>query len=103
MQFRYVLSFLTAVALAQLAQAQPPSNAHELGAAQAVFDFCSKVDPADAKLFDKQSKRLFQGLSEKSVDQVQMSHPYTDAHKTLESVLSELPLDAARAACKAIG
>jgi hypothetical protein len=65
-----------------------------------VLDFCSNVDPADEQLFDKQSERLFLGMSDKSADQLRHSAVFKEARKTLESVLGELPVDQARAACK---
>jgi hypothetical protein len=102
MQFRYGLFLLAAAALSQLAHGQPPVEAPALGAAQGVLDFCSKIDPADGRVFDRQSRLLLQGRSEKSIDELQKSTAYRNGHETLLSVLGELSADDARAACHAI-
>jgi hypothetical protein len=102
MKLRGMLYLVAAVALSQVAQAQAPVSAQALGAAQGVLDFCSRVDPEDERAFDKQSKSLFKGMTERSIDQAQKSDAYKNGYQTLKSVLSELPLTNIRAACKDI-
>jgi hypothetical protein len=102
MQLRYLVSLFAAAALPVLAQAQPPVSAPELGAAQGVFDYCSKVDPGNEKQFDRQAKLLFKGMTERSVQEARHSAAFQNAHKTLESVLAEIPLSDAIHACKSI-
>jgi hypothetical protein len=111
MQSRGSLTLLATLALFQLAAAQPPGNtrpqpaasAQSLGAALGVFDFCSKVDPQHEEQYERQGERLFRGMGDKTVEQLRNSAAFRDARRTLESVLSELPLDQVRAACKDAG
>jgi hypothetical protein len=79
-----------------------PANAGSIGAEQAVFDFCSTVDAAQAPNFAKQAKLLVAGLSRDAIDSLRESAAYVQGHKALQSVLKEFAAAAAAASCQAI-
>jgi hypothetical protein len=89
-----IVGFLPQLALAAL----PPGEA---GAMQAVFDFCSKVDPKERQDFDKQADSLFKGLTPRQIAAIRRSADYTRAYHMLAAVLPDLRDDAV-AACQAI-
>ncbi len=79
-----------------------PANAGSIGAAQAVFDFCSKVDPAGDRSFDKQAKQLVKGLSRDAIDGLRESAPYLQGYQLLKSVLKEFSAADALTSCQAV-
>jgi hypothetical protein len=100
MKIRHVVWSLIA-ALPQLALAGTSSE--DLGALQAVHDFCAKLDPSHAKDYEKQADALFYGLTPKQVSAIRGSSQYKTAYASLTSVLPELPNDAATVkACSSI-
>jgi hypothetical protein len=104
MRFSTVFSCVCMLVIAPVASSnEPPPNPQQLGAATAVFDFCSKVDHDDDRLFDAGNEWLFHGLSQQEAERIRHSDAFRQAYSTLQSVLSELPANDARAACKAIG
>lgn len=102
MQVRRILCLFTAAGLSQLAHAEAPISTQALGAAQGVFDFCSRVDPRDDRQYDEQARLLLKGMSDRSVDEARRSEQYEQAKQIIESVLSELPMSDAVEACKGI-
>jgi hypothetical protein len=104
MRFSAVLSLVAVVAAAAVATAnEPPRSPQQLGAASAVFDFCSRVDHDGDRIFDAGSELLYHGLTRREIEQIKHSDAFRQAYATLESVLSELPAKDAHAACEAIG
>jgi hypothetical protein len=104
MRFSTVLSFVAMAVIAPVASShEPPPKPRDLGAASAVFDFCSRVDHDDDKIFDAGSERLYHGMTRDEIERIRHSEEFRQAYSTLESVLKELPPNDARAACKAIG
>ena len=104
MQFRPLLALMAAAALIQVAyatQPQPPS-AQELGAAQGVLDFCSRVDHDDGKAFDALGQRASQGLTPQQIELIKQSEAYRQSYAALQSALGNLDAANAHAACKAI-
>ena len=100
MKIRHVVWSLIA-AFPQLALAGTSSE--DLGALQAVHDFCAKLDPSHAKGYEKQADALFHGLTPKQVLAIRGSSQYKTAYQSLTSVLPELPNDAATVkACSAM-
>jgi hypothetical protein len=95
---------MAAAALIQVAYAtQPhPPSAQELGAAQGVLDFCSRVDQGDGKAFDALRQRAFQGLTPQQIAQVKKSEAYKQSYAALQSALGKLAAANATAACKAV-
>lgn len=73
-----------------------------IGAAQAVFNFCSQVDRAGDKSFDKQGKELVAGLSKERIESLRESAAYLRAYQTLQSVLKKFSAADALQACRAI-
>lgn len=79
-----------------------PANAGSIGGEQAVFDFCSRIDPAQDPNFDKQAKQLVAGLSRDAIDSLRESAVYRHGYETLKSVLKEFAAADALTACQAI-
>jgi hypothetical protein len=101
MKVRHLMWSLIAV-LPQLALAGTSNE--DLGALQAVHDFCTKIDPAHAKDYERQADALFHGLTPKQVSVIRGSSQYKTGYQSLTSVvLPELPVDAETVkACSAI-
>jgi hypothetical protein len=104
MQFRPLLALTAAAALIQVSYAtQPhPPSAQELGAAQGVLDFCSRVDHDDGKAFDTLRQRALQGLTPQQIEQIKKSEAYKQSYAALQSALGKLAAANAQAACKAV-
>jgi len=101
MNVRHVMWAALVTAMPQLALAG--SSKEDLGALQAVHDFCTKLDPSHAKEYERQADALFAGLTAKRVSVIRGSSQYKSAYEALTSVLPELPKDAATVeACTAI-
>jgi hypothetical protein len=90
-----VVAFLPQLALA----AQPPG---EVGALQAVFDFCTKVDPKERHDFDRQADSLFKSLTPQQITAIRKSDEYKRGYHMLATVLPGLPNSEAVPACHAI-
>lgn len=104
MRFSAVLSLVAVAAAASVAAVnEPPRSPQQLGAAAVVFDFCSRADHEDDRMFDDGSELLYRGLTQQQIEQIKHSDAFRQGYATLESVLGELPANDARAACKAIG
>jgi len=86
-----------AVLLPHLAQASAPAG--ELGALQAVFDFCSKTDPGQKKDFELLADSMFAGLSPTRIAAIRKSSEYERGYRMLTSVLPGVhdPVQACRA------
>ena len=101
MNVRHVVWAAVVVAMPQLALAGTSNE--DLGALQAVHDFCTKIDPSHAKAYERQADALFAGLTPRQVSEIRGSSPYKSAYEALTGVLPELPKDAATVkACSAI-
>ena len=99
---RRLFFVVAAVAIPQLAHSQTHLSAQQFGAAQAVLDFCSKVDSGDKKQFTLLAKDLINGVSAGKLAQDRQSSDYLAAYSTLIGVLGELPAGGGTKACKAI-
>jgi hypothetical protein len=97
---RAVLLWSLVAFLPQLALAAPPPG--EAGALQAVFDFCTKVDPQERQDFDKQADSLFKGLRPRQIAAIRASAEYQRGYQMLAKVLPELTNSEAVPACHAI-
>lgn len=101
MNVRHVVWAAVVAALPQLALAGTSNE--DLGALQAVHDYCTKLDPSHAKEYERHADALFAGLTPKQVSEIRGSSPYKSAYEALTGVLPELPKDAATVkACTAI-
>ena len=95
-----LLALPAVAALPQLALAATPPG--ELGALQAVYDFCVKADPAHANDFQGKSAGLFEGFRQPVVVQIKGSGEYERGYNMLARVLQGLPNDQAVIGCAAI-
>lgn len=120
MKVRRILVLVAAAALAQLGHAKaepehqapharslPPvrvqgPNYAQLGAEQAVLDFCSRVDSGDAKQYGAEAKTLFAGIREDGLEKARVSSQYKNAYATIGSAVNEIPLAEAIQGCKDI-
>jgi len=119
MKVRRILVLIAAAALAQLGYAKPgpehevrprtlppvrakAPNYAQLGAEQAVLDFCSSIDSGDAKEYGAQGKTLFAGIREDGLEKARGSSQYKNAYTTFESAVSKIPPAEAVQGCKAL-
>jgi hypothetical protein len=120
MKVRRILVLIAAAALAQLGYAKPAGehraahptpvprarpqgpNYAQLGAEQAVLDFCSRVDSGDAKQYGAQAKTLFAGIREDSLETARGNSQYKNAYATIGSAIGQIPLPEAVQGCKDI-
>ena len=101
MRFRSVVwCFVTIAFLPQLALAARPAG--EIGALQAVFDFCVRVDPSEGKDFDKQAYSLFKGFTPAQVVALRKSTEYRRGYQLLAGSLPALKGQDGVLACQAI-
>ncbi len=103
MQLRLPFCVLSALALAPLASAgQPPPTPAQIGAAESVFEFCSRVDRDADPRFDAAARALYAGLNHKQIEKIKLSPDYRNAYGALQSVLRQLSESQARSACEAV-
>ena len=101
MRFRAVVScFATIAFLPQLALAAHPAG--EIGALQAVYDFCAKVDSNQSKDFEKQADSLFKGLTPAQIVALRKSTEYRRGYQLLAGSLPAFKGQDAVLACQAI-
>jgi hypothetical protein len=121
MSFRHTLLMCAAALISQFALAATPPTAHgaplmsrpttnqiptpvvqQVGLVEAVVEFCSKVDPADKKLFERKGKQMLPKLSEDSLERIRRRAEYHTAYQFIQSVLQTLSKTDAEHNCLAI-
>ncbi len=100
MRFRAVVGCFVIALLPQLALAARPPG--EVGALQAVFEFCAKVDPAESKDYDKQADALFEGLTPRQIASLRRGAEYHRGYQLLAGTLPAFKGQDAVLACQAI-
>lgn len=100
MRFPAVISCLALGVLPQLGLAADPPG--EVGALQAVYDFCFKADPSQTKKFEKDADELYRGLSPARITALRQSSEYKRGYHVLASVLPEVKGEDAVVACAAL-
>jgi len=100
MKVRHLVCWSALAALPQLALAADPPG--ELGALQAVYDFCAKVDPAQSKDFGNQAGLLFKGLTQRQINAIRGGAEYHRGYQMLTGILPELQKSDAVQGCQAI-
>jgi hypothetical protein len=78
------------------------NHAADLGAVQAVVDFCSKIDPKDGKRFEQQGNKVLPPMSEDRIEAARKTGDYKQAYATIQSVLKGLASADASRDCAAI-
>jgi hypothetical protein len=101
MKVRHFVIWCAVAALPQLALAAKP-HAGELGALQAVFDFCSKVDPVLQAAFQMEARAEHQGLTPNQIAAIRNGSEYKRGYKLLSSALPNLSADDAKSGCVAL-
>jgi len=86
--------------LPQLALATNPPG--EVGALQAVYDFCVKVDPSESKDYEKRADALVTGLSPTQIAALRQSAEYRRGYHMLAGILPEIKGHDAVLACQAV-
>jgi hypothetical protein len=76
--------------------------AQDLGAVQAVVEFCSKLDPEDKRQFERQGKQAAPKISEDGAEAARRSADYHAAHGFVASVLRGLSAPDAARGCSGI-
>jgi hypothetical protein len=118
MKVRRILVLVAAAAFAQLGYAKavgehaaprpralPPvrvqgPNYAQLGAQQAVLDFCSRVDSGEEKQYVAEGKTLFAGIREDGLEKARGSSQYKNAYSTMETTVGRIPPAEALKGCK---
>jgi hypothetical protein len=100
MKVRHFVCWCTVAALPQLALAAKPPG--QLGALQAVFDFCSKVDPAQRAAFDVEAKAEIRGLTPNQITAIRNGSEYKRGYNLLSSSLPTLTASDAMSGCAAL-
>jgi hypothetical protein len=100
MKVRHFVCWCSVAALPQLALAAKPPG--ELGALQAVFDFCSKVDPAQQAAFDREAKAEYHGLTPNQIATIRSGSEYKRGYNLLSSALPTLTPSDATSGCVAL-
>jgi hypothetical protein len=85
MRLRAVFLYVAVAFLPQLALAATPPG--EMGALQAVFDFCAKVDPSQRLDFDRQAKLLVKSLTAAQIAAMRQSSEYKRGYQMLAGIL----------------
>jgi hypothetical protein len=102
MRIRHTI-FWCAVALTpSLVFAGVPQDAQQLGAVQAVVDFCSRVDPRHDKQFEQQARRALPNIRDDDLDRARHNPAYQQTYQIVASVLKGLSLQDAARDCAAI-
>ena len=71
----------------------------ELGKAEAVLDYCAKVDPSDAAKIHTRLKQLMTGASKESIAQARQSEDYQKARRSVEGFLAHVDQHNAARVC----
>ena len=100
MKVRHVICMSALVALPHFALAATPPG--ELGAFQAIYDFCAKVDPQQRKDLGIRADALFRDLTKPQIASIRQSTEYQRGYKLLSSVLPKLTADDAMSGCVAL-
>ena len=71
-----------------------------LGTLDAVVNFCTHVDPAGGRAYQRLSATLTDGVGDRALEQMRQSQVYGSAYSQFSAALSEgMPQSDARAAC----
>jgi hypothetical protein len=100
MKVKSVLLLCSVAALPQLATAAQPSP-EMLGIAQAVANFCSKVDPSDAATFQGIWKNIA-SMPATQLASVEANSSFKQAYQQANALLAQFSERDAEAGCKAI-
>jgi hypothetical protein len=101
MRLRFLPAALLGAAalMSQLSQAGTPSSDQELGAVQAVVDFCSKADPKDQERIERQAKLILPDMTKARVAAARHSAKFQQAYQVVDSVLKGIALPEADHLC----
>jgi hypothetical protein len=100
MRFSAVICCFTAVLLPQLALATTPPG--EVGALEAVYAFCVKVDPSQRLNFEEHANSYLAGLTPAQIAALRKSSEYQRGYRMLAGILPQLKGADAVEACQAI-
>src|ERR1700675_944651 len=91
------LLLCAAALIPQVSLADAPHTQLEVGMMQAVFDFCSKSDPADGQRFVLKGKALPGNASDHDRDELRKNVDFKRGYGFMESLLAKVrKADAAR-------
>ncbi|HEY4039247.1 MAG TPA: hypothetical protein VGM15_10530 [Burkholderiaceae bacterium] len=100
MHVKGILFLCSLAVVPQLAMAAQPSP-QMLGIAQAVADFCSKVDPRDAAAFQGIWKNMA-SMPAAQLASVEADSTFKQAYQQANAFLAQFSSEEAQAGCKAI-
>lgn len=104
MRFGSVLVLTSLTAFLPVAYATSPHlpSPQELGAGQAVLDFCGALDDDGRNKFDAMSRQALKQFSPQKIADMKASAAYQQAYAAVRAALGKLPAPNALAACKAV-
>lgn len=102
MSYRHILAIAAAAAFAPLAHADQAVSPNSLGAAQAVLDYCSRLDPKRDAIFDAEQSRLTRGIEKGDLREIRNSGAYKGAYQEVSNILSSLPPSEGVQQCAAV-
>jgi hypothetical protein len=76
-----------------------PTDAKNLGMAEAMMGFCKKADPADVAKYEAIIKQLVSGQSAKTLAEVRASDAYRDAFAAMNDFASKVDPHNAKTIC----
>jgi hypothetical protein len=78
---------------------ESPVDGRVLGAAEAVIDYCGKLDPSAAERYRQQFKLMVKGATEEALTKVRSTDDYKEARAAAEDSLSKLDENTAKQTC----
>jgi hypothetical protein len=102
MKIYRILCLCTVIALPQFALAERESSDQSIEVVHAIIDFCAQVDPANASMYQKQSRSMFHEVSasEHDVDMHGKDDKYENAYEMTRAALGKIPKQDAVVACR---
>jgi hypothetical protein len=76
-----------------------PTDAKNLGMAEAMMDFCKKADPADVAKYEALIKQMVSGQSAETLAEVRASDAYRDAFAAMNDFASKVDPHNAKTMC----
>jgi len=99
MRVKHIALLCSAVALPQLAMADPSADPQGLGTVHALLTYCTQVDPGDTPTFQAEWKRIAGGASDQQLGQLEQTAAYRQAFDLAIQALNQGSKQAWARAC----
>lgn len=94
-----ILAMGLAVAFSSSAQQKPVADGNTLGRADAILNFCGKINPQGQQKYSEVRKTMTAGLSEEAIHELEQSPEYREAYDSAHAALNDVPQDSAAQTC----